>query len=75
MDVFHASNLTVFQPDFYPMRMKLAFRQDVFDDAIGQLPGALILFQNNAHFSARTNIFQISTIHIIDFKLRLAAFS
>jgi hypothetical protein len=35
----------------------------------------LILFQNNAHVSARTNIFQISTIHIIDFKLRLAAFS
>ena len=62
-DFFDASHLSAFQTHLDAVRMLRRFGKDLFDDTLGQLAGALVLFQDDEHGHARFNISAGLAIH------------
>src|SRR5574341_115163 len=63
-DLFHASDLTAHQTDLDAVRMRRRSGQDVFDGALGQPAGGLILLQNDQHGHAGLDVGAGCAIHV-----------
>jgi hypothetical protein len=51
------------EPDFDAARVEGGFREDVFHDAAGKFPGALVLLLCNVHSRPWLDVFAILTVH------------
>ena len=61
--IFHPSHLPIHQADLDAVRVDGRAGQNIFDDALGQLAGRLVLFQDNADALSGFDICAICTVH------------
>jgi hypothetical protein len=47
MDYLNPADFAIPQPHLDPVRVERGVRQQALDDAAGQFPGALVLFEDN----------------------------
>jgi hypothetical protein len=66
VDCLHPADLPIRQPNLDAVRVACRFCQDVFDNAPGQLAGALIRFQHDFNIHAGLYVRTVSSIHQID---------
>lgn len=66
LDVVNSADLTIYQADFDAVGMGGGIGQDVFDDALREFAGALILFEDDGDRDTGFNILAIASVwHVI----------
>ena len=63
MDDLDPADFTAQQPDLDPVRVKRGLREQVLDDAAGQFPGGLVLFEDNGNVCSPRHVTAVPSIH------------
>jgi len=63
MDDLNPADFTVLQSDLDPVRMKRGIREQILNDASGQSPGALVLFEDNGNVGSPRHVAAAVSIH------------
>ena len=63
MDDLNPSDLTVPQPHFDTARVKPGLREKVLDDASGQFPCGLVLFEDHGNVGSNCHVTSVPSIH------------
>src|SRR4029450_9581834 len=63
-NLLHASHFTCLEPDLDAARVEGGLRENVFHDAAGQSPGALILLLRDVYPEPWLDVFAIITVHL-----------
>ena len=64
-NLLHASHFTCLEPDLNAARVEGGFRENVFHDTAGKLPGTLIVLLCNAYLQSWLDVFAILSVHVL----------